>query len=230
MLAEEKTSIAFTTIQCILFIVGLYLQIRTFSVVRKQKDLTWEMYIINGIIILIYYPSSIFVQSAEQFLYPLSQFTGVWFCHVASFVKLFGIMHIYSHSLVIAILMYIFIVHKESIDAFGKPKAKKVFVSLYMLIQVLFCITLFTNPKILNRHVEYPACFGTDKEKKESNIVDYILPFCQFKPMQPNGLLQSFIYVTTECFCVFESIMFWLGYCNLLEAFFYYKIFQFIYR
>ena len=230
MLAEEQTSIAFTTIQCILFIIGLYLQIRTFSVVRREEGLTWEMYIIHGIIMLIHYPLSIFMQSAEQFLYPLSQFTGVWFCHVAYFVKLFGIGHTYTYSLVIAILMYIFVVHKEKIDAFGKQKAKKVFLSLYMLMLMLLGIAVFANTIFLNGYVEYLACFGTDKEKKDRSIVDYIVGFCAFKPMQPNGLLQYFIYVTTECVCVFHSIMFWLCYCNLLEAFFYYKIFQFIYR
>ena len=85
--AEDEITIAFTIVQTIVFIVGFYLQIRTFLVAQSEQDLTRRLYMSHGIVLLIYYPSCTFMKTSAQFLYPMSDFTGVWFCHLSSFLK-----------------------------------------------------------------------------------------------------------------------------------------------
>ena len=228
MLETEIISIVCTTIHSILLAIGFYLQIRTFLVVTKEKDLTWKLYVLHGVIILVYYPSCVFVQVAADFIYPLSHFTGgVWFCYAASFVKIFGTVHIFTHSLVIAISRYIFIVYRQKVDRFGKERAQAIFFWCSLFMEVL--VTLSYCPeasRVLNAHVEYSACFGTDKEEKKDLMV--YLFFCGFESGPAD--LGYFIFITTECVCVLQSIVTWFSVCNFPEAFLYYKLFQFIHR
>ena len=231
MSAEDEISITFTTIHSILYIIGFYLQIRTFLVCHREQDFTWKVYISHGVVILIYYPSCIFMQAAAAHLsHPLSDITGGWFCHVLSFWKLLGIVVMNSHSLTTSIVKYIFVVHREDVDGVGKKKVQEVCFWLTISLQILYTISGITNPNILDNvgHKEYSACFGISKEGKEKGIGDYY--FCGFEPMPPTSQFGSYIDAMTGCLCVVQTIMSVTISCNLPEGYFYYKIFQSIYR
>ena len=231
MSAEDEISITFTIIQSILYIIGFYLQIRTFLVVQRERDLTWKLYISHGIVILIYYPSCIFMQAAATLLHhPLSDITGTWLCHTLSFLKIFGIVVIWSHSFATAIFKYIFIVHREDVDRLGRTMVQEICFWLTVSFQILVSVSVFTNPNILGvlGHTEYPACFSISQEGTQKGIADYYS--CGFEPMPPDAPFGSFINGTTECFCVVQTIIALLIHCNVPEGYFYYQIFQCIYR
>ena len=229
MSPEEITSVVFTTIQCILFIIGVYLQIKMIFIEQDEKGLTWKCHIYLGAVMLIYYPSGIFMHSAAQFLHPLSDFTGVWLCYVASYLKIIGIFHIYGHSFITATSKYIFIVHRKEIAEFGRPKAQNLLFWFYVVFTWCLSISLIPNPTVIDVHPEYSACFRTAaEEEKKANLAYYLS--CPFEPVKQNDLFMFFVYVTTECFCFLEAIILWVSFCNLPEAFLYYKIFQCIYR
>ena len=232
---EEATSITLATIHSILFAIGFYLQIRTFLVAHKEKDSTWKLYISHGIVLLIYYPVCIFMQVAEHFLHPLSDFTGVWFCHVSSFLKYYGMVDMYSHSLAAAFFKYIFIVHREKVSKYGKAKVQKICFWLTHLLRILVCIR-FYHPTLVHHHEEYAACFGTEGNSKgiakgtNSTAFTEQRTFCRFDPLPPDVPFGSFINIATECFCVLESTVLLSTVCNLPEGLLYYKIFQHINR
>ena len=231
MSSEEAIFITFTVIQGIIFLVGFYLQIRTFLIVRKDRDLTWKLYISYGVVVLIYYPSCIFTQAAATHLsHPLADVTGDWLCHMLSFLKIFGMTIMYSHSFAIGIFKYIFVVHRRGVDQYGKKKVERICFCLILSVQIMMAITAFTNPNFLDvlGHMEYSACIGIDNELKQKAAVHYF--YCRFEPLPPNAQFGSFINVMTECYCVFQSILSLFVNCNLPEGYFYYKIFQCIYR
>jgi len=230
MSAEESISITFTTIQGIILLLGFYLQIRTFLIVRKDRDLTWKLYISYGVVVLIYYASCIFTQAAATHLsHPLADVTGDWLCHMLSFLKIFGMTIMYSHSFAIAIFKYIFVVHRRGVDQYGKKKVERICFCLILSVQIMMAITAFTNPNFLDvlGHMEYSACFGIDRGHQRQ-IADYYS--CGFERLPPNTPFGSFINITTDCFCVLEVIIGLTGLCNLPEGYIYYKIFQCIYR
>ena len=230
MLAEEHTSIIFTTVQCILLIAGIYLQIRIFIVLHREKDSNLPIYVIHGVIILIYHPSVIFMHSAAQFLRPLSHFTGTWFCDVASFIKLFGMVQIHGHSIVTALYKYIFIVCKEKMDRFGNGLANIIFCVFYVSVEISIALSWLYNSYVMELYPLYGACLGTEKEMtKNRGMYDY--NFIQpFKPVQPNTPLEYVVYITTEGSYHLVIFFGYLGLSNMLEALVYYKIFHFIYR
>ena len=230
MSAEEAISITVTTIQGIIFLVGFYLQIKTFLVVEKERELAWKLYISHGVVILIYYPSCMFMQAtATHLLYPLADVTGDWLCHMMSFLKIHGITVMYTHSIAIAIFRFIFVVHRQDVAEWGKRKVEEICFWLIAGLQILISLSLFTNPNTLDvlGHTEYSACFGIAKGKR-IGMADYYS--CGFGQLPPEGPFGSFINTTTACFCVLETIILLLANCNLPEGYLYYKIFQCIYR
>ena len=230
MSSEEAIFITFTVIQGIIFLVGFYLQIRTFLVVGKEQHLTWKLDISYGVVMLIYYPSCMFTQATATHLHhPLADITGDWLCHLLSFLKIFGITVMYSNSLVTAIFKYIFIVHRADVDQLGKTKVEKTCFCLTAALQLLISISVSTNPNFLDLlgHMEYSTCFGIDKGNRRW-VADFFS--CGFEQLPPNSLFASFINITTECFCVLETTISIAGVCNLIEGYLYYKIFQCIYR
>jgi len=228
--AEDEITIAFTLVQSIVFIVGFYLQIRTFLVAQSEQDLTWRLYMSHGVVLLIYHPSCIFMKASAQFLYPLSDFTGVWFCHVSSCLKFIGLVEMYSFSLTTAISKYIFIVHRHQVDECGKAKVQELIFWITLSLRILFAVSLLTNPNGLEIGglVEYSACFGTSKAGMQVDIADHFL--CGFERMPPNAPYGPFLDGITECFCILQSLIMLSVISNLPEAFLYYKIFRSIHR
>ena len=91
--ASETTSIIITTLQCAVIILGICLQIKTYFGLKKGKDLAWRIYIFHGVVAVIYFICCAFLQSVADFLSPLSDFTGTWFCHIAYLIKCFNILN-----------------------------------------------------------------------------------------------------------------------------------------
>ena len=96
---SQTIAIVVASVQGIIILIGICLQIKTYFVLRKEKDLGWKIYIFHGIVMLFSASFGIFFETTTEFVTPLSDFTGNWFCNIAYFMKCLSFSTIPTHSL-----------------------------------------------------------------------------------------------------------------------------------
>ena len=83
------------------------------------------------------------------------------------------------------------------------------------------------NSYIVHINVPLKSCFYRKIYSTQHTQSDIFSQFCKFNR---NNDENYFIYFTTELYCIAQTILMLMIYLNIIEAFVYYKIFQFINR
>ena len=68
-----------------------------------------------------------FFTVTSQIPHLADEYTGEWFCYLATFVITYGFTIITFNSLLIAVMKYVFIVRNEDVRMYGDEKALKLF-------------------------------------------------------------------------------------------------------
>ena len=122
-LKDDLTIIIFTiTLMAILFVIGLYFQIKIIILSRKEKDVTWRIDIWHSAVMIAIFSFRILFEMITYIIPSLHQFTGKWFCYFSLFVTFYGFVSISSHSLAISISKYVLTVHQDRVRVVGQNK------------------------------------------------------------------------------------------------------------
>ena len=105
--------------QVVIFCAGLFVQIKTISACREDKDKTWQIHVTHSIVLTIFYGYTIPFHAITYSVPFLSNYTGSWICYAASFVSLYCYQSIMANSLLIAFEKYLFVVHAIKCIKFG---------------------------------------------------------------------------------------------------------------
>jgi hypothetical protein len=223
-------TIVHITIQAVLYFAGAFIHIRIISVLWKDKEgKTWLIHMTHSISLMIYFAFYIPFFTVTNTIPNLAdQYTGEWFCYLASFITVYGFSIVTLNSLLIAVMKYVFIVHHNKALQYGDAKTKKLFfiinVTLPLFLAVFACITGdFESFSALN------SCFGQTEQvlakynTLSKNFEKFLL--CNLNKEQDLSYGHTF-YVVKQVLCAIKSIGVTLINTNFPEAFFYYKIFQ----
>ena len=131
MLIAHIGAILHVIFQMLVFGLGLLLQVKVIIVARKEKGVSWQIYICHSGVLTLYYSFTIVFSSVMNFAPFISMYTGRWFCYVAWFVQLYCYHAVTNHTLLVAIMKYVFIVHRENVTEFGTERIKKIFLWIY---------------------------------------------------------------------------------------------------
>ena len=216
--------------QAMLYFAGLGIQIKIISVCWRDKDgKAWLIHMTHSISVMLYYAFYIPFFTVTNTLPNLAdQYTGEWFCYLATFITVYGFSMISFNSLLIAVMKYVFIVHSEKARLYGDTKTEKMFfiinLTLPMFLAVFTCITRdFDSFSALN------SCFGQTEQVLAQyntwpkNFEKFLL--CNLNRQDDQSYGDTF-YVVKQVLCATKSIGLSLIITNIPEAFFYYKIFQ----
>ena len=237
MITEEQQessintdTIVHVTIQAILYFAGLFIHIRIITVCWKDKEgKTWMIHMTHSISLMLYFAFHIpFFTFTNTIPNLADQYTGEWFCYLASFITVYGFFIVTLNSLLIAVMKYVFIVHSEKALLYGNEKTQKLFfiinLILPLFLAVFACITRdFDSFSALN------SCFGQTEQVLaqyntwSKNFEKFFL--CNLNKEEDQSYGHTF-YVVKQVLCAIKSIGVTLINTNLPEAFFYYKIFQ----
>ena len=235
MLTKAETlSIIAASIQGAIFLIGLCIQVKTYFVLKKEKPLAWKIYMLHGIVMLIHYPFLVSFQTVTEFVNPLSDLTGNWVCHIAFFIRMFGVTAVYTHSFIIAIIKHTFIVHHKSVRQFGQGKAEETFFQGYIVFLTINAFALSLRPGWTEMFSENHGCYGYDDGTTNITAPAYhafsrvVLCMSDDAPGEDTG--HYIIYVVTQCYCFLQTVGGVICWCNLAEAFLYYSIFAYISR
>ena len=107
----------------VFFFVGLYIQIKIIIVSLREKSVNWKVNIVHSIVMMIFFGVRILFEIITYFIPALHKYTGSWFCYVTLFLNQFGLASLLSHSLIVAIYKYIYVMHNDFILSIGENKA-----------------------------------------------------------------------------------------------------------
>ena len=219
-------TLLYVIIQVLLFGLGVILQLRIIVVARKEKDTTWQIYICHSSLLIICYSFTIFFSGLMNFGPSTSIYTGSWICYFALSLHVYCYYAITSHTLLVAVMKFIFIVHLEKVIAFGKEKVKLIFLLINLCLP-LFWTTLAILSYENNSTPSINTCFQQlvlSTNTTSSGTIKTI--FCEFGHQAKVWEHGYILYIIKRCCCIFLEIVYVAISSNLPEAFFYYKIFR----
>ena len=164
-------------------------------------------------------------------------------------------LSIVGHSLHTSIHKYVFIVHHETVINFGKEKAWQISLWIHIFLPAVLTVTWMVRPQYRSGITDYRfsefvsinSCHGLQglEELMEVNITipftTRVLPaltkpfyerffFCGLGVYDGHTYFEYFIYVANQVYCLFQTVFTCLVVGNIIEIFFYKKIFNYMKR
>ena len=226
----EVSLILHKVIQALLYFTGLFIQQKIISVCWKDKEgKVWMIHMTHSISTIIYFAFYLpFFTVTSEISNLAGQYTGEWFCYLATFIITYGFTIITLNSLLIAIMKYVFIVRNQDVMVYGDQKAIKVFFIIYLSIP-LFVASFACITRDFEGFASLNSCFGTTELVKlryntwNTNLEKFFL--CNLSKERDQAYNYT-LYIVKQIACAIKSIAVLVTNTNLPEAFFYYKIFQ----
>ena len=215
----EKPSVvlAFFIIKSIIICAGEGICIRLLSSLKKEKGLLTDVIKLFVIVQMISYPAFHCIEIVINTAFPVSQLIGDWICFLVWLLWGVSGRILLSNSLICALMRYLFIVHEQKVDSYGKEKVKRWFLYLSITLPLIqFTLhAMAGSPRLsfVNK------CYGNDHRVflfKTSTLIAS-KPFAHMVPGRT---------VVTEISKVVDLTWFLLMGFNVTEALLYFKIFN----
>ena len=115
MTMDFGVSVAFYSIQCILVLPMLYVNILVLRMI-KREDLTISLELrIYAIVNIMMTLVELVHFGILKFAFPASQHFGIWYCYLHQVVGPLGMFRETIHTFTLSVYRYVFIIHRESI-------------------------------------------------------------------------------------------------------------------
>ena len=237
--SDLKSFVATFMTMLILFFIGLYLQIKIIIGSIENKGVNWKVDIQHSIIMIVFFSIRISFEMTTYIIPALHQYTGKWFCYFILFINQFGTVSIFSHSLIIAIYKYIYVMHNTFILSIGEEKANLISVWISIIFPAVFAISLTARPSSTILHYSSVlSCMGMEIEKDSQTHKPWIQRLKTFftcdlvdtTNQEINDIWNRFIDIISVAGCSLTSFLLSMIVLNVFEVFFYCRLFAFAKR
>ena len=135
-----STAILFLLIRLILVLFGEIINIKLFLQIRKETCLVKDVTKVYTICQIVFLPIWLWFNTSTDLFHPLNEIIGQWYCALGWFlIHLCGTI-ISFYSLTVAIMRYLFIIHEESVEKYGKKKAQEICLWLIIAIPLIMVL------------------------------------------------------------------------------------------
>ena len=221
---------------CAIFIVGVFLQVKIISTLKHDQGIAWEINLAHSVLMIAIFSSSSILEIINYIQPSLYDNLGKWYCYLILPEILFGFFEMLFHSLYVSMYKYIFIVHSETVTRIGKQKIKRILLWTYFIILVSWTVSLairenFGSRKVFQNDVSCGVfhAFGTSSsesdEKARQSIIRHLFS-CSIDDLEQNNMGNIIVNILTKVFCTSQSIINIVIGLNVLEIFFYLRIFR----
>ena len=222
----------------VFYVIGVYFNIKIFKVAKEDKDITWKLDITNSCLLLFFNLNALFMRSITYFVDDVYMYTGgSWFCYTSKVIIHYGVLYIIGHSLIVAIMKYVNIVHWKKTRMFGKEKVQEMFFWINFLHPaVLILFQLMIRPDFFWAYDGMPQidrCLGDPKHNWDpgaNRSLTKLHNICEIVEPINVGHLEYIIHLVRIIACGFNVALYYILMWNLLEMFFYCQIFGFMRR
>ena len=149
---------------------------------------------------------------------------GSWVCYISAFVFAFGTHSVASHSLIVAILKYVFIVHTMKARVFGEEKIQRLFLYINFVLPLIIAIIDNMITSDFRQSGILDTCFNPSTEKDLPYNVEPHNAYYMF-----GNIIGKFEKEKTSFFylqlvlVIFQTVAFLTTGTNIVEAVFYFR-------
>ena len=220
----------------IVYLIGIYLHTRIIRISKKDKAITWKLDILNSISVLFYFNLA-FVMFIVTYLkvvfkIDLCSFSATWICNCLKWIIFNGRLYITSHSLIISLMKYCIVVCQQKVRAVGIHRVEK----LFLFLDILYPTMVFGTLRLIKKD----DTFASDPYQEEffhpkfitntNRTIVKLFDACTFDEAFDEISIPYIFYILRTTLCWMLSISIFLNSINILEIFFYYKIFRYMNR
>ena len=200
--------------------------------------MTWKLDLSNSCLLIAHHGHCVIMDTITYIIHDLHNYTGAWFCYASKVVNFYGNLYTVGHSMIVAILKYILIVHWQRVKRAGQEKVKETFFWINFLYPwVLILIHLTIKPDfflIYDGFARVDRCLGDPNNNwgLNSNRTQIkVHTVCKILIEPPREDVFAYtIYILRSGICwaqvVFEYLVNW----NVIEILLYYQTFAFMRR
>ena len=219
------------------YLIGVYFHRKIIKVSIQDKGMTWKLDVTNSCIVLFFYMNVISIRIIRYFVEDIHAYTGEWFCYYVKVIMWYGILFIFGHSFIVALLKNIIIVHWKKARIFGKEKIIEIFFWLNLFHpMVKIILELIIRPDFFwdeNAQPQVAQCFGSRNNSLEAEAnpsFDKINHFCDFVKPNQTDYLKYIAYGCKMISCEIGVTSYHMIMWNFLELFLYCQIFRLMRR
>ena len=212
------------SISCVILVIGEYINARVLQFVKRETGLVMDVLKMFLYVQMVYWPIATLFGASTEFVYPIGNMLGSWFCVAEFFWLVTGMTFILFHSFVVGLMRYIFVVHEDKVIDFGKERAKKIFFWIAILVPCVLTTWSYFNNRDTSSVASLNKCKGQHHKVflLEHNYDSTAKRnFCYFESY--DGQEDSIIVTLKRISCTLYSILFFILGFNVAEGFLYWR-------
>ena len=222
------TASLFFLIRLTLVIVAEITNIQLFLQINKETCLVKDVTKVYTCTQIVFIPIWLCFNTSTDFLHPLNEIIGPWFCHTGWFLVHFGGTIIAFYSFIVSVMRYYFIVHDERVDKRGKKKAERIFFWLILVIPLVMVLWEATNGSDLDVMSAVNKCYGKDHKIfliEESTSAVFKNKFCEYDTHDDtNDSFGQVFAFFRRVSCITNKLFLVLTSLNVAEGVVYYRV------
>ena len=227
---EPKIAVLFFVIRFINSTVAEICNYRVLYVLKRDNGVLSDITKLQAYSNMIVTPFRLVFITLTDFMHPLNEVFGQWIC--SSYWVLIKIctQMMLNHSLLVAILRFIFIVHNEKVIEYGKEKFKNWFWYLSIGIPIFTLLWVSTDLRKLDNDAHLNRCNGADHKmfliKSWSSFGLINKNFESIENFQTNDIFAKVFAVIRRVSKLAQRLWVIFFGSNIAEGFIYYKLIQ----
>ena len=146
-----------------LAIIGEYVNVKLYLKLKDETGILTDILKLNTITQMVMIPLHLLLYTTTDFIHPVNEIIGEWFCIIGWFVLLWGWQIVHFHSFIVGLMRFMFIVKSEKVQKTGRENMKNAFyyISIFIpLVIVLWGLVHFTKEVRASPNVS--RCYGVD--------------------------------------------------------------------
>ena len=217
----------FLGIKILILVIGQYLLVKVNLLMQKEKGLVKEITQLLVCAEMILWPTWVLFAASTDFIHPLNEVVGQWFCETGSFLYYFLALIMASNSFMAAVLRYLFIVQQDRVRAYGKEKIKRIVFILHILLPLILASWEVIDGAELDSMSFVNRCNGKHHkvfllDTSTLNIAKR--SFCGFEEWDSKKGWNQILSVLHFTSCIVNKIIMVIIGLNVFEGILYYQV------
>ena len=230
-LKDPAIGIIICSIRLILILIGEFVHSRVLILIKKENGLVKEVTMICTITNMIVWPFWVIFTSGTDFLHPINEIIGKWFCSLSNLFMFYSFSIISFNSFIVAAMRYLFIVHKEKVEKFGKRKTKTVFLFFNLFVPAILVVLDVIENAELNPLSYINKCNGVDHKVFLADGKVFLAPLsCGPAISVGTDLYGVMLEMIKRTCCIVKLVLVLVMGLNFFEGIIYFRIFSHIDR
>lgn len=220
---------------CVIFVAiftsGVYLQIKVISVVKRDQTIAWEINLAHSVAMVVIFSSVLILKTMTYYQITFYDVFGKWLCYLLLSVMIFGFLEMLFHSLYISLYKYIFIVYREAVNRTGEQKTKRLLLWAYFILLTSWTLSYLIRPNfdafehvIGCRDAHGPGINNRTSIQRKTESSARLFS-CDIENLDPKNMGNVVVNILTKVACTSQALITYALASNVLEIFFYLRIF-----